>query len=387
MSNLKDISATITNIGVKDFDIRLFEGQYPVEHGMAYNSYVINDAKIAILDTVDKAVTEEWFNNLDNVLGDKKPDYLIVSHLEPDHSSNIENFINKYPDVTIVASQKALLMLPQFFDIPEGIKQISVKDGDSLVLGQHELHFVMAPMVHWPEVMMTYESSEKVLFAADAFGSFGCSDGTENWKDEARRYYINIVGKYGIPVQNVLKKASALDIKTICSLHGPILKDNLSYYIDLYSTWSSYSPETDGVLVVYASIYGNTKCAAEKLQQILKNENIEVALCDLAKQDVSEAVSLAFKYSKSIFMAPSYDGGVFPLMETFLNHLQSKTFQNRKVALVENASWAPTAVRTMRTQIEQMKNISICSKCVTIKTRLSEESINELIEMVHELIE
>lgn len=382
-----EITNTIKYIGVDDKDIDLFESQYPVKNGVSYNSYVIMDEKIAVMDTVDKRKTSQWLENLENTLAGKQPDYLVISHLEPDHAANIGLIAQKYPNITLVGNAKTFAMLPQFFDIDPGVKKLTVKEGDTLSLGSHTLTFVMAPMVHWPEVMVEYESSEKILFSADGFGKFGALDCNEPWADEARRYYINIVGKYGAPVQTLLKKAAALDIEKICPLHGPVLTENLGYYIDLYNTWSSYKPETDGVLVAFASIHGNTAAAAEKMGQILKTKGCaDVKVCDLSRTDVSFAVADAFKYDKIVLMAASYDGGVFPPMETFIAHLKTKAFQNRKIALCENGSWAPCANRVMKAAIESMKNISVCENTVTIKSVMKPADVAAMEAMADELL-
>ena len=335
------ISDSIKYIGVDDIDIDLFESQYIVPNGVSYNSYLILDEKTAVMDTVDARKTDEWFSNLNSQLAGRNVDYLIISHLEPDHSSNIKNLIDKYPNVKLVLSAKAFAMLPQFFDI-ENLSDLClvVKDGDELDLGSHKLKFIMAPMVHWPEVMVEYEVSEKILFSADGFGKFGALSADEDWACEARRYYFNIVGKYGAPVQTLLKKASTLDIKTICPLHGPILNANLDYYIGKYLTWSSYEPEDEGVLIACASIHGNTKMVAEKLADILKEKGCKkVAFTDLARDDMAEAIEDAFRYDKLVLAAATYDGGVFPPMEDFLNRLAHKNYQKRKIGIIENGSW------------------------------------------------
>ena len=383
------ISDSIKYIGVDDTDIDLFESQYIVPNGVSYNSYLILDEKNAVMDTVDARKTDEWFSNLNSQLAGRNVDYLIISHLEPDHSSNIKNLIDKYPNVKLVLSAKAFAMLPQFFDIENlSDRCLVVKDGDELDLGSHKLKFIMAPMVHWPEVMVTYESSEKVLFSADGFGKFGALSLTENadWACEARRYYFNIVGKYGAPVQTLLKKASALDIKTICPLHGPVLSDNLGYYLDLYNTWSSYQPESKGVFIAYASIHGNTAYAAEQFAEMLRNKGVDnVVITDLSRCDIAEAVKDAFRYDRMVLAAASYDAGVFPIMQDFLHHLQAKAFQNRTVGLIENGSWAPTAAKTMRNILETMKNITIVEPVVTIKSVLKETDIPALDQLADAL--
>ena len=368
-------------IGVDDTTIDLFESQYVVPKGVSYNSYVILDDKVALMDTVDKRGMEQWEKNLLAALDGRKVDYLIVSHLEPDHAGSIGRLVELFPEVTLVGNAKTFQMLPQFFDLPLEGHTLTVKEGDTLSLGSHTLTFVMAPMVHWPEVMVTYESSEKILFSADGFGKFGALSLTENedWACEARRYYFNIVGKYGIPVQTLLKKAAGLDIATICPLHGPILTENLGYYLDLYNTWSSYEPESKGILIAYASIHGNTGKAAEKLAEILRSKGAEkVVVSDLAREDMAEVIEDAFRYDRMIVAAASYDGGVFPCMQDFLHHLQSKAYQNRKVGIVENGSWGPTAARTMKAILEPMKNITIVDPVVTIKSTLKESDIPNL---------
>lgn len=369
-------------VGVNDHQVDLFEGQYDVPNGMSYNSYVIMDEKIAVMDTVDAHFAEEWLGNVAKVLNGAKPDYLVVQHMEPDHAANIENFVKAYPEVTVVANTKTFTMMENFFrNMDLGDRKLVVANGESLTLGKHVLTFVFAPMVHWPEVMVTYESSEKILFSADGFGKFGALSLTENedWACEARRYYFNIVGKYGIPVQTLLKKAAGLDIATICPLHGPILTENLGYYLDLYNTWSSYEPESKGILIAYASIHGNTGKAAEKLAEILRSKGAEkVVVSDLAREDMAEVIEDAFRYDRMIVAAASYDGGVFPCMQDFLHHLQSKAYQNRKVGIVENGSWGPTAARTMKAILEPMKNITIADPVVTIKSTLKESDIPNL---------
>lgn len=375
------ISENIKYIGASVHDLDLFESQYIVPNGMAYNSYVIIDEKIAIMDTADEIVKEQWLENLKNALDGRTPDYLVIQHLEPDHSANIKLVTDLYPDVKIVCSAKAKAMLPQFADVNMD-NVIDKKEGEALELGSHTLTFVMAPMVHWPEVMMSYENSEKILFSADAFGKFGAIDADEGWSCEARRYYFNIVGKYGAQVQAVLKKAAGLDIKTICPLHGPILTDTIPEVLSLYNTWSSYEPEDEGVFIAYASIHGNTAKAAEKMKEILEEKGCpRVAIADLSRDDIAECVEDAFRHSTLLCMAASYDGGVFAPMADFIHHLKSKAFQNRRVALVENTSWAPTAIRTMKAEFEQMKNITIVDKTVSIKTTLKPADIAELEEL------
>ena len=380
------ISDLIKYIGVDDTTLDLFESQYIVPNGVSYNSYLILDEKIAVMDTVDARKTKEWFDNLDKELKEHVPDYLIVSHLEPDHSANIQLFTEKYKEAKLVLSAKAKAMLPQFFNI-EGLDErcIVVKEGEELDLGNHHLKFIMAPMVHWPEVMVEYETTEKILFSADGFGKFGALSHDEDWACEARRYYFNIVGKYGAPVQTLLKKASTLDIKMICPLHGPILKDNLGYYIDKYQIWSSYQSEDEGVLVASASIHGNTKEVALKVVDLLKEKGVKVAFTDLTRDDMAEAVEDAFRYSKMILAGATYDGGVFSPMEDFLHRLQHKGYQNKTVGLIENGSWAPLANKVMKDMLTPMKNITICENTVTIKSTYkdeNQEAINQLVEEI-----
>ena len=376
------ISDSVKYIGVDDTTIDLFESQYVVPEGVSYNSYVILDEKVAVMDTVDPRGMEQWEKNLLDTLNGRKVDYLVVQHLEPDHSGSIARLVELFPDVTLVGNAKTFAMLPQFFNIPLEGHTLTVKEGDTLSLGEHTLTFVMAPMVHWPEVMVTYESKEKILFSADGFGKFGALSKTEDEDDracEARRYYFNIVGKYGAPVQTLLKKAAGLDIATICPLHGPVLKDNLGYYLDLYNTWSSYQPEDKGILVAYASIHGNTAKAAEKLAEMLREKGAEkVVVSDLAREDMAEVIEDAFRYDRMILAAASYDAGVFPCMQDFLHHLQSKAYQNRKVGIMENGSWAPTAARTMKSILETMKNIEIVEPVVTIRSVMKDSDLPEM---------
>lgn len=385
MNNIT-ISESIKYIGVDDTTLDLFESQYIVPHGVSYNSYLILDEKIAVMDTVDARKTKEWFDNLDKELKERVPDYLIVSHLEPDHSANIQLFTEKYKEAKLVLSAKAKAMLPQFFNIEELDERcIVVKEGEELDLGNHHLKFIMAPMVHWPEVMVEYETTEKVLFSADGFGKFGALSHDEDWACEARRYYFNIVGKYGAPVQTLLKKASTLDIKMICPLHGPILKDNLGYYIDKYQIWSSYQSEDEGVLVASASIHGNTKEVALKVVDLLKEKGVKVAFTDLTRDDMAEAVEDAFRYSKMILAGATYDGGVFSPMEDFLHRLQHKGYQKKTVGLIENGSWAPLANKVMKEMLTPMKNVTICENTVTIKSTYkdeNQEAINQLVEEI-----
>ena len=380
------ISDSIKYIGVNDYDIDLFESQYILENGMAYNSYVIFDKKIAICDSVDKIAIERWMNNIDEALGDRTPDYFIVHHLEPDHSAGIEAIAAKYESLKIVISTGALRMFPQFCTIdPERV--IAVKEGEELSLGEHTLTFYMAPMVHWPEVMVSYDSKDKVLFSADAFGKFGTVDADEGWSCEARRYYFNIVGKYGKQVQALLAKAAKLDIQTICPLHGPILSETIPEVVKLYDTWSKYEPEDRGVFIAVASIHGNTLGAAEKMKEILEAKGCpRVAMADLSRDDIAECVEDGFRHSVLLCMASSYDAGVFAPMADYLHHLQVKTFQNRTVALVENTSWAPSALRTMKAEFEKMSNITVLDKTVSIKTRVTEQNIKELEELADEII-
>lgn len=381
------VTDNIKYIGVDDKDLDLFESQYIIPNGIAYNSYLILDEKVAVMDTVDARKTDEWVLNLEKELGERTPDYLVVSHLEPDHAGNIKLLIDKYPSITLVGNAKTFAMMPQFFEVDDSVNKLVVKEGDSLELGSHTLNFIMAPMVHWPEVMVTYESSEKVLFTADAFGKFGALDTEEDWACEARRYYFNIVGKYGAPVQTLLKKLSSKEIKTICPLHGPILSENLEYYINLYNIWSSYAVEAEGVFVAYASIHGNTKNAAFKMKEILEDKGCpKVAIADLSREDIAESVEDAFKYGKVILMAASYDGGVFPPMEDFLHHLKSKAYQNRKVALVENGSWAPCANKAMKAVLETMKNVSICENTVTIKSVMTDANVLDMELLADEIL-
>lgn len=376
-----NISDKIKYIGVDDTTLDLFESQYAVPEGVSYNSYVILDNKTAIMDTVDKRGMKDWENNLLNALDGRNADYVIIQHMEPDHAGSLARLIELFPEITVVGNAKTFVMINQFFENINIKNSLTVKEGDTLNLGSHTLTFVMAPMVHWPEVMVTYESSEKVLFSADGFGKFGALSLTENadWACEARRYYFNIVGKYGAPVQTLLKKASALDIKTICPLHGPVLSDNLGYYLDLYNTWSSYQPESKGVFIAYASIHGNTAYAAEQFAEMLRNKGVDnVVITDLSRCDIAEAVEDAFRYDRMVLAAASYDAGVFPIMQDFLHHLQAKAFQNRTVGLIENGSWAPTAAKTMQNILETMKNITIVEPVVTIKSVLKATDIPAL---------
>ena len=386
---MKDIKVTdsVKYIGVDDHDIDLFESQYVVPNGVSYNSYVILDEKVAVMDTVDARKTDEWLANLEEALEGRNVDYIVVSHMEPDHAASLQVLAEKYPEAQIVGNAKTFNMIPQFFAFDLEGRKVVVKEGDTLSLGSHTLQFVMAPMVHWPEVMVAYETSEKILFSADGFGKFGALDADEDWACEARRYYFNIVGKYGAQVQALLKKAATLDIQTICPLHGPILKENLGYYIGKYMTWSSYEPEDDGVLVAYASIHGNTKKAAEKMKEILEAKGAKkVAITDLSRDDMAEAIEDAFRYDKLVLAAASYDASVFPCMETFLNKLTNKNYQNRKIAIIENGSWAPTAARVMKSYVEKMKKITLCEKTVTIKSAMKDADVTAMEELADELL-
>lgn len=373
------ISDGIRYIGVDDKDIDLFESQYVVPNGIAYNSYLIMDEKIAVMDTVDRRGQKEWEQKLVRELDGRTPDYLVISHLEPDHAGSMARMIELFPDITLVSNAKTFSMLPQFFDAPAEEKTITVKEGDTLSLGAHTLKFFMAPMVHWPEVMVTYEESEKTLFSADGFGKFGALDTDEDWACEARRYYFNICGKYGMPVQALLKKAAALDIQRICPLHGPVLEENLGYYIDLYNTWSSYTPENKGVLIACASIHGNTRKAAEKLAELIRAKGEEkVVVSDLTREDMAEAIEDAFRYDRMVLAASSYDASVFPCMQTFLSKLQVKAYQKRTVGILENGSWAPTAAKTMKAMLEPMRDITLLEPVVTIKSTLKDENMADL---------
>ena len=379
------ITDTIKYVGANDETIDLFEGQYHVPHGVSYNSYVILDEKIAIMDTVDRRAAEEWLNNLEKVLDGRTPDYLIVSHMEPDHAANIQKAAEKYPEMKIVGNARTFPMIAQFFTLNVEGREVTVKEGDTLSLGSHTLQFFMAPMVHWPEVMVTYEQSEKVLFSADGFGKFGSLSVEEPWEDEARRYFINIVGKYGAPVQTLLKKAATLDIAMICPLHGPVLTENLGHYIGLYDTWSSYRPEEKGILIAYASIYGNTRKAAEALADELTRAGQQVCVMDLCRCDLAEAVSNAFRYDRLVLACATYDGGMYLPMEDYLNHLKAKNFQKRKVGLMENGSWAPMAAKKMREALEGMKEITFCDTVVTIRSAMKENDLPQIQKLAEEL--
>ena len=381
-----NISEKIRYIGVNDRDIDLFESQYVVPNGVSYNSYLILDEKIAVMDTADARMEKQWFGNLEKELCGRTPDYLVVSHMEPDHAALIGRFLSKYPDAQIVGNAKTFPMMTQFFDVAPEDKKLLVAEGDELSLGEHTLAFYMAPMVHWPEVMVTYEKKEKVLFSADGFGKFGALDTDEDWACEARRYYFNIVGKYGAQVQALLKKAAGLDIAVIAPLHGPVLTENLAYYMDKYRIWSSYEPEDTGVFIAYASIYGNTAKAAGILKEELEKAGVEkVSICDLAREDMAEAVEDAFRYDRLVLAAATYDGGVFTRMDEFLHHLKAKNFQKRKVALIENGTWAPMAAKQMRTVLETMKEIEIAEPVVTIRSSVNEKNREQIRELAAKL--
>lgn len=379
------IANDVLYLGVNDHKVDLFEGQYKVPNGMAYNSYVIMDEKIAVMDTVDAGFTDEWLQNLKEALNGRKPDYLIVQHMEPDHSANIVNFLSEYPEAKVVSNEKAFAMMNNFFDYDFEDRKIVVQNGGSLSLGKHELTFVFAPMVHWPEVMVTYDSADKVLFSADGFGKFGANDVSEEWDDEARRYYIGIVGKYGAQVQALLKKAGELDIKTICPLHGPVLTEDLGHYLSLYDTWSSYKPEADGIMIAYTSVYGHTKQAAKFLAASLeKNGCPKVAVYDLARCDMSLAVAEAFRYSKIVLATTTYNAGIFPFMRDFIEHLTERNFSGRTVGFIENGSWAPMAAGVMKKMLEGCKNLTLLGKTVTLKSGVKEQNLKELEEMAKE---
>lgn len=383
--NIK-ITDTIIYAGVDDKTIDLFESQYVVPNGISYNSYVIIDDKITVMDTVDKRATDEWLANVEKILDGREPSYLVISHLEPDHAANIARFAEKYPTAQLVGNSKTFAMLPQFFDRDFSDRHVVVGEGDELCLGEHTLVFATAPMVHWPEVMVTYDKKDKVLFSADGFGKFGALDTDEDWDCEARRYYFNIVGRYGAQVQALLKKAAALDIEIICPLHGPVLKENLGHYIGKYDTWSKYEPENKGITVAYASIHGNTAEAAKKFAEILKAQGEEkVSLFDLSRDDMAEAVEDAFRYDGIVFASATYDGGLFPCMEDFLAHLKSKTYRNRTAAVIENGSWGPMAAKHIRTALEGMKDITVIEKTVTIKSVMKADNITQMEEMAREL--
>lgn len=380
-----NISKNIKYVGVNDHDIDLFEGQYIVPNGMSYNSYVVLDEKVAVFDSVDERFSDEWLANISNVLDGKTPDYFIVQHMEPDHSGSIVKFMKKYPDCKIVASAKAFVMMKNFYGNDFKDNQVVVCENSKLDLGDHKLTFIEAPMVHWPEVVMTYEETEKVLFSADAFGKFGALDIDEEWACEARRYYVGIVGKYGMPVQMLLKKAANLEIKTICPLHGPVLCENLGYHIGLYNTWSTYSTESEGVVIAYTSVYGNTKKAVEKLAEILESKGQKVALSDLARCDMAEAVEDAFRYGKIVFATTTYNGDVFPFMREFLHTLVEHNFQNKFVGFIENGSWAPMATRVMKGMLEKCQNLTYAENNVKIMSALSEENLKQINALADEL--
>jgi len=380
------ITNDIRYIGVNDHEVDLFEGQYVVPNGMAYNSYVIMDEKIAVMDTVDQNFGAQWFANIENVLGGRKPDYLIVQHMEPDHSANIDAFLKAYPDATVVSSAKAFVMMKNFFGDDYAQRRVVVGEGDTLCLGKHTLTFVTAPMVHWPEVIVTYDSCDKVLFSADGFGKFGALDADEDWACEARRYYIGIVGKYGAQVQALLKKAAGLDIQIICPLHGPVLTENLGYYLNLYDIWSSYRVESEGVLIAYTSVYGHTKAAVELLAQKLEEKGCpKVVVTDLARNDMAEAVEDAFRYGKLVLATTTYNGDVFPFMKEFVHHLTERNYRNRTIGMIENGSWAPTAVKVMRGMLEGSKDLTFTENNVKIMSALSEENKLQIEALAQEL--
>ena len=377
--NKTEITESILYVGVNDREIDLFEGQYVVPEGVSYNSYLIMDEKIALMDTVDVRKSEEWLANIKVILGARQPDYLLVSHMEPDHAGSIAAAVEEFPDIKLVGNAKTFTFMGQFFGFDIETRKVVVADGDVLALGKHELKFIFAPMVHWPEVMMSYESAEKILFSADGFGKFGALDTDEDWACEARRYYFNIVGKYGAQVQMVLKKLAGVEVNAICPLHGPVLKENLAYYIGLYDTWSAYRHETEGVFVAYASIYGNTAEAAKKIAETLKEKGAKkVAITDLARDDMAEAVEDAFRYDRMILACATYDGGMFPCMEEFLAHLKAKNYQKRTVGLIENGTWAPMAGKKMREALEEMKDIKVLENVVTIRSTVKEDTMEAL---------
>ncbi len=385
---MEKVTEEIINIGVNDREITLFEGQYEVKNGMAYNSYVILDEQVVVMDTVDPRATQEWLQNLEEAVGTRAVDYLVIQHMEPDHGGSIMQLIQRYPAMKIVGNAKTFQMLQQFFEVDPGEKAVIVKEGDTLCTGKHTLQFFMAPMVHWPEVMVTYDQTEKVLFSADGFGKFGTRDADEDWTCEARRYYINICGKYGMQVQALLKKAAALEISTICPLHGPVLTEQLGYYIDKYQVWSSYEPEEEGVLIACASIHGHTLQAAKKMKEILEQKGAKkVVLSDLTRDDLHEAVEDAFRYSHMIIAAASYDASVFPPMEDFLSRLKSKNYQKRKVGIIENGSWAPTAAKSVKALLEGAKQLSIAEPVVTIKSAMKAENLPQMEALAKELLQ
>ena len=381
---------TITNdikyVGVNDHKVDLFEGQYVVPNGMAYNSYVIMDEKIAVMDTVDAHFADEWLDNVKSILGDRKPDYLVIQHMEPDHSASIEQFLMAYPETILVGNAKTFTMMDQFYTVDSSVTRLVVKDGETLTLGAHVLNFVFAPMVHWPEVMVTYDSTEKVLFSADGFGKFGALDVEEEWDCEARRYYFGIVGKYGAQVQKLLSVAATLDIQMICPLHGPVLTENLAHYINRYDTWSSYRPEDEGVMIAYASVYGHTKAAAELLAESLTAKGCKkVVLADLAREDMAECVEDAFRYDKLVLASVTYNGDVFPCMKTFINDLIERNYQNRTVGFIENGSWGPTAERVMKKMLEGCKNLTFAETTVTVRSALNDTSREQIAGLADEL--
>ena len=378
MRKIFDVTDTVKYIGVDDKEMNLFENQYILKNGISYNSYLIMDEKIVVMDTVDRRKTDEWLHNLEEALNGRKPDYLVISHLEPDHSGSIGNILKKYPDMKIISNEKVFSMLPQFIDDNIEERKVVVKEGDCINTGKHNLTFIMAPMVHWPEVMMTYDKTDKILFSADAFGKFGTLDTKEEWIDEARRYFLNIVGKYGMQVQNVLKKASSLEINIICSLHGPILKENLGYYINSYDIWSKYEYEEEGTLIVCGSLHGNTLEIAQKLEKDLKDKGENVTLIDISRTPIPDVIPLAFKYSKMVIACSTYNMNMFPAMDSFLRLLKEKNFQKRKIGIIENGSWAPNSAKCIKEILSQMKEIEIVEPIVTVKTRLDEESSDKL---------
>lgn len=384
---MEKVTEDIINIGVNDRTLTLFEGQYEVKNGMAYNSYIILDEQIVVMDTVDPRATQEWLKNLEEAVGTRNVDYLVIQHMEPDHGGSIMQLLERYPDMKLVGNAKTFQMFQQFFDANPGEKAVTVKEGDTLSVGKHTLQFFMAPMVHWPEVMVTYEQSEKILFSADGFGKFGTRDAEEDWTEEARRYYINICGKYGMQVQALLKKAATLEINTICPLHGPVLTENLGYYIEKYQTWSSYKPEEEGVLIACASIHGHTLHTAEKMKELLEQKGAKkVILIDLTKEDLHETVADAFRYSRLVLAASSYDASVFPPMEDFLNRLKAKNYQNRTVGIIENGSWGPTAAKSMKSLLEGAKALTIVEPVVTIKSAMKAENIPQLESLAEEIL-
>lgn len=384
---MNNVTKDIFYVGVNDHKVDLFEGMYDVPNGMAYNSYVVADDKIAVMDTVDINFGDEWLANIKEILGDRSPDYLIIQHMEPDHSACIDKFLEIYPETAIVGNAKTFAMMTAFFPNLETSNKITLKDGDKLNLGSHELTFIMAPMVHWPEVMVTYDNTDKVLFSADGFGKFGALDADEDWACEARRYYFGIVGKYGAQVQALLKKAAALDIQTICPLHGPILKENLGYYLGLYSTWSSYGVESEGVFIAYTSVYGNTKKAAELLKEKLLEKGCpKVAIADLAREDMAESVEDGFRYGKLVLATPTYNGTLFPFMSQYIEWLIERNYQNRTIGIIENGSWAATAAKCIKAKFENSKNITWADTTVSIKSSLSQENLNQIEALADELL-